>query len=76
MNHASRDFWLVPVLPAEGQAKAALRAVPASTVPVIIAFIMPTISERTTRGLAPPVNSYSTSPSVVVMRLTKCTCGR
>jgi hypothetical protein len=31
--------------------------VPVSTVPVIIEFIMPTTSERTTRGLLPPVNS-------------------
>ena len=57
MNQASRDFWLVPVLPAAGQAKAAFLAVPVSTVPVIIEFIMPTISDRTTRGLLPPVSS-------------------
>src|SRR6185312_7795395 len=42
------------VLPAEGQAKAALRAVPVSTVPAIIEFIMPTTSGLTTRG-APPL---------------------
>ena len=46
-----RKFWLVPVFPAAGQPpKAALRAVPSSTVRRNMAFIMPTLRSSMTRG--------------------------
>ena len=40
MNHASRQFWLVPVLPAAGRPKFARAPVPSVTTFCIIFTIM------------------------------------
>ena len=40
MNQASRQFWLVPVLPAAGRPKAARLAVPSDTTFFIIFTMM------------------------------------
>ena len=70
-NHASRDCWVVPVLPAAGRPMFAARALPYSTVSCIIAFIMPMISGLATRVMRGRSCWYSTLPDDVVMRCTK-----